>query len=60
MKDGWIQAADWERVQTHTQGAACVGRPCVHVLIADPELGTIAVARSADGREAYGADSPRR
>lgn len=54
MAEPWIEPDLWERAAEPRPGAVVIG-----VAVMDPELGTIAVCRAPDGREAYGADSPR-
>lgn len=50
----WLDPSAWQ---------ACVepnpDAPRVTLPVYDPELGAIAVVRAPDGREVFGADSPR-
>lgn len=51
----WLDPAAWQAAAEPRPGVDHVSVP-----VYDPQLGTIAVVRSPDGREAYGADSPSR
>jgi hypothetical protein len=55
MDKPWISSDAWARALDNPDREAV----SITVSVADPDLGTIALATLPDGREFYGADSPR-